>query len=57
MLNRFTQLPAVITSAEVTVNEPAQLSVAITDAVLAAGTADAQLTVTFDGMLVITGGV
>jgi hypothetical protein len=57
MLNRLTQLPAVITSDEVTVKIPPQLSVATTDAVLAAGTADPQLTVTFDGMLVITGGV
>jgi hypothetical protein len=57
MLNRFTQLPAVITSDEVTVNVPLQLSVATTAVVLGAGTADAQLTVTLVGMLVITGGI
>jgi hypothetical protein len=57
MMNRLTQLPGVITSAEVTVKVAPQLSVAITDVVLGAGTADAQLTVTFEGMLVITGGV
>ncbi len=36
---------------------PPQLSVATTAALLAAGTAEAQLTVTFAGMLVITGAV
>ena len=57
MLKRLTQLPGVITSADVTVNVPLQLSVATTAPVLGAGTAEAQLTVTFGGMLVMTGGV
>ena len=57
MLKRLTQLPGVITSADVTVNVPPQLSVATTAPVLGAGTAEAQLTVIFGGMLVMTGGV
>ena len=39
------------------VTGPLQLSVAVTAALLAAGTADEQLTVVLAGMLVITGAV
>ena len=56
-VKRFAQLPAVITSATPTVTTPAQLSVADTEPVEATGTSDAQLTVVFDGVPVITGAV
>ena len=46
-----------ITSAAVTVTVPEQLSVALTLVMLDTGTSDAQLTVVFDGVPVITGGV
>ena len=45
------------TSATVTVTVPAQLSVALTLVMLDTGTSDTQLTVVFDGVPVITGGV
>jgi hypothetical protein len=57
MLKRLAQEPAVITSADVMVTVPPQASVATTAPVFAAGTAEAQLTVTSAGMLVITGAV
>jgi len=56
-VNLLAHDPAVTTSLLVTVIVPLQLSVAITAVLLAAGTALAQLTVTFAGMLVITGAV
>ena len=46
-----------ITSATVTVTVPTQLSVALTLVMLDAGTSDTQLTVVFDGVPVIIGGV
>ena len=45
------------TSATVIVTVPEQLSVALTLVMLDAGTSDAQLTVVFDGVPVIVGGV
>ena len=56
-MKRLAHVPGVTTSLDVTVIVPPQLSVATTAPVLAAGTADAQLTVVFAGMLVITGAV
>jgi hypothetical protein len=47
----------VVTSATVTVTVPAQLSVALTDAIDAAGTSAAQLTVNAAGVPVMTGAV
>src|ERR1043165_2123419 len=55
--NLFAQVPAVVWSLELITGVPPQLSVAITAAVLAAGTALAHWTVTSAGMLVITGGL
>ena len=49
--------PGVVTSFTVTVTVPAQLSVAVTEAIEAAGTSAAQLTVTGDGVPVIVGAV
>jgi hypothetical protein len=57
MVKRLIQLPGVVTSAKVTVNVPAQLSVATTAAVLPAGTSAAHETVTFAGIEVITGAI
>ena len=56
-MKRLAHVPGVTTSLDVTVIVPPQLSVATTAPVLAAGTAEAQLTVVFAGMLVITGAV
>ena len=56
-MKRLAHDPAVTTSFDVTVTVPPQLSVATTAALSFAGTADAQLTVVFAGMLVITGAV
>ena len=56
-VNLFAQLPEVVTSLTVTVTKPAQLSVAVTELVNAAGTAEAQLTVMFAGVPEITGAV
>ena len=55
--NLLAQLPAAITSATVIVTVPAQLSVALTEVINAAGTSAAQLTVTAAGVPVITGAV
>ena len=57
MLKQPVQEPAVCTSLLVMVNVPPQLSVATTAPLFAAGTAAKLLTVTFAGMLVITGAV
>ncbi len=57
MVNLLAHEPSVLTSLLVTVTVPPQLSVAATDAVLAAGKSPAQLTVVLAGMLVIAGGV
>ena len=46
-----------ITSATVTVTVPEQLSVALTLVILDTGTSDTQLTVVFEGVPVIVGGV
>jgi len=54
-VNLFAHAPAVITSFEVMVNAPAQLSVATTEAIFATGTSPAQATVTSAGMEVKTG--
>ena len=51
------QVPAVVTSLTVTVTVPVQLSVAVTEAIEAAGTSAAQLTVIAAGVPVIVGGV
>jgi hypothetical protein len=57
MVNLLGQLPGVVTSAKVTVNVPAQLSVATTAETLPTGTSEAQETVTLAGIEVITGAV
>ncbi len=55
MVNLLAHEPSVLTSLLVTVTVPPQLSVAATAPVFGAGTSEAQLTVVFAGMLVITG--
>ncbi len=57
MVNLLAHDPSVLTSLLVTVSAPAQLSVAVTAPLLAAGKSPAQLTVVFAGMLVIVGAV
>ena len=51
------QVPAVVTSLTVTVPVPVQLSVAVTEAIEAAGTSAAQVTVIAAGVPDIVGGV
>ena len=51
------QVPAVVTSLTVTVTVPVQLSVAVTEAIEATGTSEAQLTVIAAGVPDIVGGV
>ena len=56
-VNLLAQVPGVVTSSTVTVTVPAQLSVAVTEAMEAAGTSAAQLTVKLAGVPLITGAV
>ena len=56
-VNLLAHAPGVVTSSTVTVTVPAQLSVAVTEAMEAAGTSAAQLTVKLAGVPLITGAV
>ena len=56
-VNLLAQEPGVVASATVTVTVPAQLSVAVTEAMEAAGTSAAQLTVKLAGVPVMLGAV
>ena len=57
MVNLLAHAPGVVTSSTVTVTVPAQLSVAVTEAMEATGTSAAQLTVKLAGVPVIVGAV
>ena len=57
MVNLLAHDPGVVTSSTVTVTLPAQLSVAVTEAMEATGTSAAQLTVKLAGVPVIVGAV
>ena len=57
MVNLLAHAPGVVTSSTVTVTVPAQLSVALTEAMEAAGTSAAQLTVKLAGVPVMVGTV
>ena len=57
MVNLLAHEPGVVTSSTVTVTVPAQLSVAVTEAIEAAGTSAAQLNVTAAGVPVMVGAV
>ena len=57
MVNLLAQEPGVVTSATVTVTLPAQLSVAVTEAIEATDTSVAQLTVKLAGVPVMVGTV
>ena len=56
-VNLLAHEPGVVTSATVTVTVPAQLSVALTEVIEAAGTSAAQLNVTAAGVPVMVGAV
>ena len=56
-MNLLAQVPGVVTSFTVSVIAPEQLSVAVTEDVVATGTSEAQLTVIAAGVPVIVGGV